>query len=260
MSSNIMLGFNANNNDYEPIKLTNDNKLQVDASFDTLNLATEATLLTLNNTLVNDIKTGQTEIKNLLNTMQPDLNSLAIYQSTEVVKRLRRLRSYGHCYAAQAQGVTPTSSGIYHTALLTNPSSNTKSMYVYNINYSINFDSANGIVLARLFSCPQSNVLNFGNAAGTIVNMRVDSTVPSDALFNVAGGTSIDISPAPTIMEVMRVVDRGEGTFHQLDFQEEYIQIPPGFCIGLSFNSLASVPIHWTFNIRFAMTDSLLDV
>lgn len=226
---------------------------------DTLALSS-AYQLQIRDTLINDIKAEQTEIKNLLNTMQPDLHSLVLYRSYYILKNLRRLRSYGHCYSSNSQGVTNSASGVYNVAFLENPSTNTNLMYVYKINYSINFDSANGAVLPRIFSCPFSSIQQMGVAGAPIANMRVDSAVSSGVSLRISEGASLNISPVPKMLEVQRVVDRGEGTFYQSDFQEEYIHIPPGWCVGLSINSLVSVPVHWSFNTRFAMTGELLDV
>jgi len=176
---------------------------------------------------------------------------------TNTPKTLRQLRGEGKCYSVygQAWDINNTT-GETTICALRNPETNTKTVYVYQITGAISkatsTDERLDVVVRRIngFSSLTGGVvgyktnLNFGfsNTSNVEFRQKKDST---------------DISTTKTTVDFLdNITLSASGTTTTIDFQEAFIEIPPG--TGLIFRGNHQGPITSTIGLRYVETDENL--
>lgn len=168
-------------------------------------------------------------------------------------QNLKEHRKNGECFAATYDGTffEGTEINSRYWALL-NPSSNTKTLYVYNIRNSCAVASSGVTIRHSIGTIPESQILA---SDGTIIdnatkNLKTGSLNTSNCVFYA--DISTDLSNV-NVIEKIRFFERND-PFFNLDFQEEYIEVPPGYALFLRMIKNTITSISMDFNIRYIET------
>jgi len=166
--------------------------------------------------------------------------------------KLRRLRARGKCYIMNAAGTTGTAGTSYHILTLFNSGNSGKTLYVYNTEMSLN---GSGLTTAYFqLQIKTLSTLPTGGTSKTGKSLKLDEADASALGFQDAS-VSVD-----TQIYTTRQVNSNNANdldFHEnIQFHEEFIEIPAGYGVTLIGYRSASNNVYAYANIKFIEVDN----
>lgn len=150
-----------------------------------------------------------------LETTQLNVNSNLSIINTNTQKSLRSFRKEEKCFNLHTFLISTS-----NKLLITNPATSTSTCYIYSININVYDNTANQEYFKITLNTTTNTTSSNSDSTVTVNNLKLDSTNTSNIKYEKNTG----FTASNTLLAFSGITN---GNTQLLDFQEEFIELPP---------------------------------